>query len=87
MTVPDADGETFTMRYPAGMPVKVNLNGKHVSLGGERRSVESAGMEAQSVAYRYVQQRQQQVHAQLQYGARGEYYRPRRTTLSGGAGM
>ncbi|KAI5779803.1 hypothetical protein EDC01DRAFT_669912 [Geopyxis carbonaria] len=74
MTVPDAEGEAFTMRYPAGIPVKLQVN-----------------------AYRYVQQRQQQVHAQLQYGAMehggrrtsGEYtYRQaggynRRATLNG----
>lgn len=47
VTVPESpDSEAFTMRYPAGIPVKLQLN-----------------------AYRYVQQRQREVHQQLQYGA------------------
>ncbi|CUS11999.1 unnamed protein product [Tuber aestivum] len=56
LTVPDSD-EPFTMRYPAGIPVKLQLN-----------------------AYRYVQQRQQQVHAQLQYGAGQLDHSDRRTS-------
>lgn len=74
MTVPDQDGEAFTVRYPAGIPVKLQLN-----------------------AFRHVQQRQQEVHNQLRYGAlehgsrkpsANDYtYRPstygRRATMSG----
>jgi hypothetical protein len=68
MTVPDSDGETFTMRYPAGIPVKLQLNGaahRTIAFGSKDKneSVEH------NIEYRYVQQRQQQVHAQLQYGA------------------
>lgn len=88
MSLPDSDGDTFTMRYPAGIPVKLQLNGgthKTISLGPKKK-----GDIEQSVAYRYVQQRQQQVHAQLQYGAKtaaGDYaHRPsRRATMSGSA--
>ncbi|KAF8242822.1 hypothetical protein K440DRAFT_664525 [Wilcoxina mikolae CBS 423.85] len=99
MTVPDSDGETFTMRYPAGIPVKLQLNGgahKTIAFGPKEKN---ENIEC-SIAYRYVQQRQQQVHAQLQYGAlehgsrktsASDYtYRPttygRRATMSG-AGM
>jgi hypothetical protein len=82
MTMPDMDGETFTMRYPAGIPVKIALGHK------KKDSIEN------NVAYRCVQQRQQQVHAQLQYAAlehggrksaAGEYTHrsSRRTTMSG----
>ncbi|KAI5848355.1 hypothetical protein BZA05DRAFT_95540 [Tricharina praecox] len=93
MTMPDQDGETFTMRYPAGIPVKLQLN------GGTHRSGSKSKKEniECSVAYRYVQQRQQEVHNQLRYGAlehgsrkpsANDYsYRPsaygRRATMSG----
>lgn len=72
VTVPESpDSEAFTMRYPAGIPVKLQLNGgsstrpRTISLGPKdvNESVEL------SIAYRYVQQRQREVHQQLQYGA------------------
>lgn len=82
LTVPDSD-EPLTMRYPAGIPVKLHVNGERVHFsrgagdrerdaGGEREKRRSATTESNDLnvaAYRYVQQRQQQVHAQLQYGA------------------
>ncbi|PWW77436.1 hypothetical protein C7212DRAFT_342735 [Tuber magnatum] len=68
LTVPDSD-EPFTMRYPAGVPVKLQLNGgtfqRILSFGRKSKNVNIEN----PIAYRYVQQRQQQVHAQLQYGA------------------
>ena len=93
MSVPDQDGETFTMRYPAGIPVKLQLNGGTHKSGPK---VKKENIEC-SVAYRCVQQRQQEVHNQLRYGAlehgsrkpsANDYtYRPsaygRRATMSG----
>ena len=66
MSVPDSDGETFTMRYPAGLPVKLRLDGgpnKTIAFGHRDRN------ETLEPEYHSVQQRQQRVHAQLQYGA------------------
>ncbi|KAI5838263.1 hypothetical protein DFP73DRAFT_267908 [Morchella snyderi] len=74
LVVLDSD-EPFTMRYPAGVPVKLSLNGGHsprtISLGNKNDNFEY------SIGYKYVQQRQQQLHAQLSGGT--DHY-DRRTT-------
>jgi len=79
LTVPDSD-EPFTMRYPAGVPVKLQLNGgtfqRILSFGRKSKNVNIEN----PIAYRYVQQRQQQVHAQLQYGAGQLDHSDRRTS-------
>lgn len=81
LVVLDSD-EPFTMRYPAGVPVKLQLNGGHIpqtiSLGSRDKN---ENIEF-SIAYNYVQQSQQQVHAQLQHGAIQMEHYDRRTTAS-----
>lgn len=80
LVVLDSD-EPFTMRYPAGIPVKLQLNGGHTPRRISLKSRDKNENVEFSIAYRYVQQRQQQVHAQLQHGAQMEHY-DRRTTAS-----
>lgn len=74
LVVLDSD-EPFTMRYPAGVPVKLSLNGGHsprtISVGNKNENYEY------SIGYKYIQQRQQQLHAQL--GLETEHY-DRRTS-------
>lgn len=80
LVVLDSD-EPFTMRYPAGVPVKLQLNGGHTPRKISLKSRDKNENVEFSIAYRYVQQRQQQVHAQLQHGAQMEHY-DRRTAAS-----
>ncbi|KAG0137044.1 hypothetical protein HOY82DRAFT_399691 [Tuber indicum] len=79
LTVPDSD-ESFTMRYPAGIPVKLQLNGgtfqRILSFGRKSKNVNIED----PIAYGCVRQRQQQVHAQLQYGAGQLDHSDRRTS-------
>lgn len=80
LVVMDSD-EPFTMRYPAGVPVKLQVNGRHTPRKMSHKSRDRDDNIESSIAYKYVQQRQQQVHAQLQHGAHMEHY-DRRTTAS-----
>jgi hypothetical protein len=79
LTVPDSD-ESFTMRYPAGIPVKLQLNGgtfqRILSFGRKSKNVNIED----PIAYGCVRQRQQQVHAQLQYAAGQLDHSDRRTS-------
>lgn len=79
LLVLDSD-EPFTMRYPAGVPVKLQLNGgqtpRTISLGSRNKN-ENVEF---STAYKYIQQRQQQVHAQLEHGVTQMDHYDRRAT-------
>lgn len=69
LSVPNSD---LTMSYSAGVPLTLQLNGgavQRILPFGRKSKNESV---ENGAAYRYVQQRQQQLHAQLKHGA-GQY--------------